>query len=197
MSKTIRIPKQKRSIQKKEAILQSAFILFSQQGYFNTDTAQIAKHANVSTGILYNYFQDKHDILNDVVTNYINNLENNLNIVIEKHQATKNLSDFINDIYQLIVDSHHTFSKAQNQFNALALLDESIGLKFNDYRKRQITTINQAFFNSTKQNEMYPKLLLAFELIEKISHLYVSTEITKAQFEIMKQNSIAMILSLL
>lgn len=59
----IREPVQKRSIEKKERIINAGFDLICQKGYYNTNTAEIAKAAGVSTGIIYQYFKDKHDIL--------------------------------------------------------------------------------------------------------------------------------------
>ena len=59
----VRIPKQKRSIEKKDAIIRASYTLFCEKGYYKTNTAEIAKMAGVSTGIVYSYFQDKKDIL--------------------------------------------------------------------------------------------------------------------------------------
>ena len=56
----IREPIQKRSIEKKEKIIKSGFELICEKGYYNTNTAEIAKAAGVSTGIVYQYFKDKY-----------------------------------------------------------------------------------------------------------------------------------------
>lgn len=56
-------PKQQRSIEKKNKIITAGMQLFSERGYHNTNTAEIAKAAGVSTGIVYRYFNDKHDII--------------------------------------------------------------------------------------------------------------------------------------
>ena len=66
----IREPIQKRSIEKKEKIIQYGFELICQKGYYNTNTAEIAKAAGVSTGIVYQYFKDKHDILLEGIKRY-------------------------------------------------------------------------------------------------------------------------------
>ena len=71
MGKEIRQPKQERAIEKKNRIIQAGFDLFSEVGYYNTNTAQIAKRAGVSTGIVYGYFKDKRDILLDVLSVYV------------------------------------------------------------------------------------------------------------------------------
>ena len=49
----IRKPIQKRSIEKKEKIIKSGFELICKKGFYNTNTAEIAKYAGVSTGIIY------------------------------------------------------------------------------------------------------------------------------------------------
>ena len=51
----IREPIQKRSIEKKEKIIEAGFDLICEKGYYNTNTAEIAKAAGVSTGIVYQY----------------------------------------------------------------------------------------------------------------------------------------------
>ena len=70
----IRKPIQKRSIETKEKILKAGFELICEKGYYNTNTAEIAKSANVSTGIIYQYFKDKHDILIESLQNYGNSI---------------------------------------------------------------------------------------------------------------------------
>lgn len=193
----IRIPKQRRSIKKKEAIVESAFQLFSEQGYFNTDTAQIAKKAGVSTGILYNYFRNKHDILCEVVAVYITQIENGINELIDKHAAKKDIGMFINDIYELVVASHVAFSKAQNQFSALALLDDEIHQMFKAFKERQIHSITNLFFPKSSQEDSISKTLFMFEIIEKVCHLYVAHEITQKQYYEMREMSIKMFLSVI
>lgn len=47
----------------RDAILDSAFALFSEQGYAQTTQAQIAKRAGVAASSLYVYFESKLDIL--------------------------------------------------------------------------------------------------------------------------------------
>jgi AcrR family transcriptional regulator len=44
-------------------ILRAAVRLFSDKGYYTTTIAQIAREAGVSTGLIYQYFGDKDDIL--------------------------------------------------------------------------------------------------------------------------------------
>jgi AcrR family transcriptional regulator len=72
MEKTepIRQPKQKRSITTKEKILDSAYQLFCEKGYFKTTTNEIARVAGVSIGSLYSYFADKDTIFLEILDRY-------------------------------------------------------------------------------------------------------------------------------
>lgn len=69
MDTSIREPKQRRAINKKDRIIEAGFELICKNGYYNTNTAEIAKKADVSTGIVYQYFKDKHDILMEAIEN--------------------------------------------------------------------------------------------------------------------------------
>ena len=44
-------------------IVRAAVKLFSEEGYYTTTIQQIAREAGVSTGLIYQYFGDKDDIL--------------------------------------------------------------------------------------------------------------------------------------
>ncbi len=61
--KNIRIPRQDRSIEKKNRIVKAAKELFAEKGFDNTDTKEISKRAGVSIGTFYAYFEDKKAIL--------------------------------------------------------------------------------------------------------------------------------------
>jgi len=70
---TIRTPKQKRSIEKKEKILKAGMKLFSKEGYHNIHSNAIAREAGVAVGTFYAYFQDKKDVLLELIKQYQEN----------------------------------------------------------------------------------------------------------------------------
>lgn len=70
----------KRSPEKKEEIRKAAIKLISKIGFYNCTTDKIAEEAGVSVGTIYNYFEDKADILS-----YIFKIEQkNLSLYFEK-----------------------------------------------------------------------------------------------------------------
>jgi len=58
---------QKRTLKKRKAILDAAFRLFNRDGYKNVTIAQISKEAQVSLETIYNYFESKEKLKNEVM----------------------------------------------------------------------------------------------------------------------------------
>ncbi len=52
--------------EKEKQLIEASIDLFAQEGFWNTPTSRIAKHAGVATGTLFNYFESK-DVLIDAV----------------------------------------------------------------------------------------------------------------------------------
>ena len=52
--------------QKKRLILDTSLELFAEKGFHATSISQIAKKAKISKGLIYNYFESKDDILNEI-----------------------------------------------------------------------------------------------------------------------------------
>ena len=53
--------------QSKNKILMAALDLFAKNGYHNTSVSAIARHAGISKGLIYNYYESKDDLLKRVV----------------------------------------------------------------------------------------------------------------------------------
>jgi AcrR family transcriptional regulator len=66
-----RVPKQARSRDRYDAILNAATNLFSEKGFERTTTNEIASRAEVSIGSLYQYFQNKEDVVRAIMDRHI------------------------------------------------------------------------------------------------------------------------------
>lgn len=53
--------------QKRERIIHTALELFAYQGYHPTSIADIAKNANISKGLIYNYFESKATLVKAIL----------------------------------------------------------------------------------------------------------------------------------
>ena len=53
--------------EKKQLIMDTALHLFAQNGFERTSIANIAKQAGISSGLVYNYFESKDDLLHQIL----------------------------------------------------------------------------------------------------------------------------------
>lgn len=82
----------------KETIVKSALELFSTTGYFNTSIRQIAKKANVSNGLLYNYFKSKEELVLEILHDAFKLLDESINDDVKlsaKDRLKKSIEDYV------------------------------------------------------------------------------------------------------
>ena len=70
-----RHPKQARSKAKVEAIVHAANEQLHLTGYDGLSTAEVAKQANVSVGTLYQFFDNKDDLMEAIAEAHIDDLQ--------------------------------------------------------------------------------------------------------------------------
>ena len=129
MANEIRVPKQERAIEKKNRIIKAGFDLFSEVGYYNTNTAEIAKRAGVSTGIVYGYFKDKRDILLEVLSLYVEKVFEPLLHTIDFIPAL-DLHSLASQSIELAVCTHEHNAKIHEALHSMCHTDEEVNARF-------------------------------------------------------------------
>ena len=109
----IRIPTQKRSIEKREKIIEKGFELMCNNGYFNTNTSDIAAYASVSTGIIYQYFNDKKEIFIEGVKNYSDNIMFPILDVLKNHNIK---IDNLDELFESQLINNNPIPNKKNNF---------------------------------------------------------------------------------
>ncbi len=131
MEKKVRKPTQKRSLEKYEKIIDAGFKLFNERGYYNITTVDIAKKADVATGSLYSYFEDKKDIYIQVLKRVSNNFlyptkefwKQYKNLDLQDMEKVKNIFKLF---LELIMNCHNFTKLFHDDLTALELLDKDI-----------------------------------------------------------------------
>ncbi|WP_026888712.1 TetR/AcrR family transcriptional regulator [Clostridium beijerinckii] len=166
MERKTRIPTQKRALEKYNRILEAAYKLFNEKGYYNTTTADISNEANVATGSVYAYFEDKKEIYLKVIER-INQkfdypshdywLENADKEFDDAEVAKQLFKAFI----KMMLD-YHDFSKTfHDEMEALTLLDKDVAAlrkEYDEQRKDKIKEIFKALslpFNSEEEERLF------------------------------------------
>ncbi len=122
----IREPKQKRSVEKKNKIIEAGCRLFTEKGYNNTNTAEIAKEAGVSTGIVYSYFKDKKDIYIAAIDYIVTSLSKPIYQMMSSLSSPDEIIENIDKIIEAGIASHNNLEKLYQGNAALEALDEDV-----------------------------------------------------------------------
>ena len=184
----IREPIQKRSIEKKEKIIKCGFDLICEKGYYNTNTAEIAKSAGVSTGIIYQYFKDKHDILIAGIEKYACDIfYPMLNIITDNIQIDKNnIRNLLRTMINRFIENHKLSQSAHQEIMAMIHSDEDIAHFFQEHEIYMTKTIvNLLEKNNFQCEHLMEKVHIAINLIDDLCHEIVYHKHADMNYDIM------------
>ncbi|MBD2124240.1 TetR/AcrR family transcriptional regulator [Trichocoleus sp. FACHB-262] len=127
-----RQPRQARSQERVNRIVDVAEELFASQGYTATTTNAIAARAQVPIGSLYQFFPDKTAILQALALRYAEKLHQQLAAIAETEQTTLPLSDYVDQLIDTTErffsenpSYHAIFMEVQGTIREVAEIDEA------------------------------------------------------------------------
>ena len=129
----VRQPIQKRSIEKKRRIIEAGFKLFCENGYYKTNTVEIAKEAGVSTGIVYNYFTDKKAILLESILLFREMLIQPLYEFMAISELTIDLKTLVESLLETIIAGHNIAKDAHEEMMAMSYSDADVAKLLHDF----------------------------------------------------------------
>ena len=194
-----RTPTQKRSIEKKNIIIDKGFNLICKQGYYNTTTNDIAKEAGVSVGIIYQYFNDKKDILIEGVKNYINNIQNQtITILNNENLNKKNINKTIENIIDKFIETHTISKEAHEELSAMSHIDKNISKIYKDSELEMTEKITQILkSNNIEIENNKEKVHIIIGIIENLCHEFIYHKHKNIDYKIMKKEVIKTISSMI
>lgn len=167
----IRDPKQQRAIEKKERIIESGFKLICEKGYYNINTAQIAKKAGVSTGIVYQYFKDKYDIFITALEKYGDDIFLPMLKMKNDKIDVKNFKNIMNDMIKRYTENHLVSKIAHEEIMAMVHSDKKVA---EYYYKRELEMtyfIKNLLLNSGITDEfLNEKVHVMIGMVDNLCH---------------------------
>ena len=126
----------------------------------------------VSVGVVYSYFQDKKDILIQVIDAYLMELEQRFSTVLDEMTAGQELESVIDRFAESLRASHRMNQAAHDEFLALALRNEEIRKKFDSFEDKILQELFREL--SKRQNiakvHLMERLRLRYGVIEHLCH---------------------------
>ena len=195
----IREPIQKRSIEKKEKIIKAGFELICEKGYYNTNTAEIAKAASVSTGIVYQYFKDKHDILVEGIKKYASDIFYPMLTVTSNIKINKNNLDVVlRNMINSFIENHKLSQIAHEEIMAMTHSDKEIAEFFQENEMAMTKNISKILLdNGFDARNLDEKVHIAIHLIDDLCHEIVYHKHKDLDYDIMINLVIENILNLI
>ncbi|MBP3708148.1 MAG: TetR/AcrR family transcriptional regulator [Clostridia bacterium] len=194
-----RMPTQKRSIEKRNRIIEKGFELMCENGYFRTAIPDIAKYSNVSVGIIYQYFNDKKEIFIEGVKNYANTIMYPmLDILDTETIQIGNLKNLLENMIDKFIKNHTISKKAHEELMAMSHLDNDIADIFKkselDMTEKIVALLENNNFNIENCSE---KVHIAYNMIDNLCHEIVYHKHDKIDYDVMKKKIIEIIVDLL
>ena len=197
MKKDVREPKQSRSIEKKKKIIEAGYKLFSEVGYYGTNTAEIAKYAGVSTGIVYGYFQDKRDILISALDIYVNKAFDPILKLFNKITAPLNYTEIIPQAIDLAIKIHKKNAKMHEALHSLASTDEAVNAEFISLEDQITLKIVDRLKSLGEELEnLVEKIHFSINIVQSFSHEYIFDKHEYIDYFVMRDMVIKTILDL-
>ncbi len=194
----IREPIQKRSIEKKEKIIKYGFELICEKGYHNTNTAEIAKAAGVSTGIVYQYFNDKRDIFLQGIEQYSKSLLFPINEISISKSKTSTLEEDLINVINKSIKNHKLSESAHEEIYSLQHSDPDVAKIFFEQEIQATNRLISVLENKNIQTEnIREKAHLIISMIDNLCHEVVYHKHKDMNYDIMKEIVVKSIINLL
>jgi AcrR family transcriptional regulator len=147
---TIRIPKQERSRETKLSIINAGLKLFSEKGFYKTNSKEIAREAGVSIGSFYMYFTDKKALFREVLVDYHRKIKNVLETIdIQEFAQTGNMKAFLQYLINTLIEAHTIYPQFHQEVAVMAQSDPDIA-NIIEHSKRESVEITKAMLSAWK-----------------------------------------------
>lgn len=89
--------------EKSRLILESALKLFADKGYHTSSISQIAKAAGISKGLVYNYFESKEDLLQNIFFSVMKKFTSDMHIEEKDQYTIEESRAFFDSMFDILI----------------------------------------------------------------------------------------------
>jgi len=141
MASQTREPVQERGIETRNRIIEAAKKLFSEKGFYRTNTKEIAKEAGVAVGSFYMYFEDKKPLFLEIFRSYYREItEKVLNRDLHLLTVEKDTKILINSLIDMLYRAHTLAPQFHREAMAMIYADEEVRA-INDEEEERVISL--------------------------------------------------------
>lgn len=205
-SKT-RMPKLDKALAKRSRIIEKGFELICEKGYHSTTTPEIAKYADVSTGIIYQYFKDKKEIFMEGLKKFSASILFPMTAILEENLVTSgntpaisldDIERILDRIITLMLQSHRMSQKAHEEIYSMAHSDHDVAEIFATSELAMTKKIEEFVKKAGIQMENpKEKIHLIYGIVENYCHETIYHHHAELNNEVMRREVILIIKNIL
>ncbi len=189
-----REPMKQHAIEKKDIMIRKGFELICEEGYHRVSCADIAKYAGVSTGCVYQYFDDKHDILLAGVRRYADQIWFPIqNIWINAHDIQNHFDAILDDTIEEAIQVHTLSSKAHSELMSMSYVDPDIATIFRtkelEITDRIVEVLKKEGFSF---DHLCERVHLMMNMIDNLCHEMIYHNHSSIDYQVMKKETVKM-----
>lgn len=167
----VRIPKQRRSMERKQRIMDAAMALFAEKGLKGTSSNEIAREAGVSIGTFYNYFEDKRSLFLEILEAHLDNFITGIYSLKRDGSITmkENIKSHIVKAFT-VFDLHPSFHR---EALVMKFTDPDVRRLFAEVEKKQlvlITTLLGYYRNDDSPRDLEAMAKVIHSAVENVAH---------------------------
>ncbi|MGW1062763.1 TetR/AcrR family transcriptional regulator [Micromonospora sp. NBC_01412] len=150
------------SVDRREAILDSAASLFAQKGVAATTVRQIADEVGILSGSLYHHFDSKEAMVDEIISSYLEDLRTRYENVLKRETNPRDkLHDLVAASLEVVEAHPHATEIYQNNVNYLLQLDRFSYLKSagKQVQNSWLQVIEEGIAEGAFRADLDPKIL--------------------------------------
>ncbi|HHO75439.1 MAG TPA: TetR/AcrR family transcriptional regulator [Deltaproteobacteria bacterium] len=169
--KRVRIPQQRRSIERRTKIKKTALALFAKKGINGTSSNEIVMKAGVSIGTFYSYFENKRALFLEILKDHLETFVTDVYTLQtdETISLRDNIRKHIRKAFTLF-DRHSSFHK---EALVLKFSDRDVKKLFDDVEEEQLIIISdliRPYCRNTDTNKLMEISKVIHSAVENIAH---------------------------
>ena len=194
-SKETKKPIQKRSIETRNRLMDTALILYADKGYHYVTMDEIAAAAGMSTGIAYRYFKNKKDML-------LQSLAHGFEKIQEMTQTDQSSLNKYNDEYEMLSYAlsqfemiHRKYYSFHEELEGLRHSDRDVKVLYDKIETNAVQELTDRLKLKVKHTDhLKEKVLVSIGMMEQYCHIATDNKYDDADLNVVTDMTIRTVL---
>lgn len=177
---------QRRAMETREKLLKSALELYTEKGYHSTTVDEIAKNAELSTGVAYRYFKNKKELLLAAISYGFSTIKEVAGV-----EETDLFGTDLDHVLTAFEKIHTEYFAFHEELEGLRHSDSDVRKLYDDFTKTAIENVHEKLPENIRQKpDSLENLYIAIGIMENYCHTFMHKGLSDKRLKVMRKNVI-------